>query len=156
MTELDRERNALGASSADAPSLAVVTGDARTGVVLRRALEARGWEVTWMHDPRALLRRGDAQRHEALLAIIDHAETDALEMLAALAAQPESPPVILLTRLAAAASLGPSVLGALGVARLLPWPSRLDPIAAALDEVCSRSRATAAAVAVEQQVVVSP
>lgn len=121
-------------SPAQRPSAGVVCSDARTGLVLRRALEDRGWDVTWMKDPHALLRRRDIGRHQALLAILDGVEPEVLGTLAAVARRPQPPPVVLLTRMATARTLGPAVLRALGVVQLLSWPARIDAIAAALED----------------------
>lgn len=129
-----QNQSPLASTSAERPSAGVLCADARTGLVLRRALEDRGWDVTWMKDAHAVLRRSDTRRHQVLLAILDGVEPEVLGTLAAVARRPKPPPVVLLTRMATARTLGPAVLRALGVSRLLSWPARIDPIAAALEE----------------------
>jgi CheY-like chemotaxis protein len=102
---------------------------ARDGVVLERALEGRDWLVTHLETGRAFESWLDP---DVILLMLDDDELDVFETLMRLSAMKNRPPVVLLTRLADARALGPSVLESLGVDRLVSWPSRADKIEAEL------------------------
>jgi len=112
--------------------VAVIEPDERSGLVLARALETRGWIVTRLRRSRDLAR---SQRPDILVAALDGDEAGVLETLVRLAAAPLRPPVLLLTRRTGARVL--ESLGALGVDRLIGWPCRVQEIVSAIDQLCA-------------------
>lgn len=109
--------------------------------MLERALEARGWAVTRLSDARALAAGAARAAYDVILVALDGNDTDALELLIRLAGIPHKPPVLLLTHRTRAASFSDHALAALGVSRLLAWPCRVDPIAAAIEDAWVAARA---------------
>jgi DNA-binding response OmpR family regulator len=112
--------------------VAVIEPDERSGLVLSRAFESRGWTVTRLRRSRDLAR---SQQPDILVAALDGDEAGVLETLVRLAGAPLRPPVLLLTRRAGARVL--ESLSALGVDRLIGWPCRVQEIVSAIDELCA-------------------
>lgn len=112
--------------------VAVIEPDERSGLVLARALETRGWTVTRLRRSRDLAR---SQRPDILVAALDGDEAGVLETLVRLASSPARPPVLLLTRRTGARVL--ESLDALGVDRLIGWPCRVQEIVSAIDQLCA-------------------
>jgi DNA-binding response OmpR family regulator len=127
--------------------VAVIEPDERSGVVLTRALEARGWTVIRVQRSRDLARW---QSPDILVAALDGDEAGVLEALVRLAAGPRKTPVVLLSRRASARVL--DSLRALGVDRLIGWPCRVQEIVAAIDELCAARRPAPAPQAAEEPV----
>lgn len=112
--------------------VAVIEPDERSGLVLARALETRGWTVMRLRRSRDLAR---SQAPDILVAALDGDEAGVLETLVRLASSPARPPVLLLTRRTGARVL--ESLDALGVDRLIGWPCRVEEIVSAIDQLCA-------------------
>jgi DNA-binding response OmpR family regulator len=110
----------------------LVERDETAGLVLSRALAARGWEVIQLATGRTLTPALEEEA-DAVVLVLDDDENDIFDTLVRLSSQPMRPAVVMLTRRAHSRILAPSVLRALGVDRVLEWPCRADEVIAALE-----------------------
>ena len=83
-----------------ARALLLVDRDERAGALLGRYLEARGWRVSRISDPRRVIRQQAARGVEAPIVVLqfDEADTDCFELLGALAARAIAARVIVCAR----------------------------------------------------------
>lgn len=127
----------LSSINVELPRIGVVAGDERIAAVLARGLSARGWDIIEVRDPRSLLRRGDLERHDAVVAVLGSGDLEVFEMLAGLGRLEGAPPVVLLTKVETASALGPAILRELHISRMIAWPARVDVISRVLGQLCS-------------------
>jgi DNA-binding response OmpR family regulator len=111
--------------------LALVESADRGGIVLERALAARGWTVIRSESACTIESEGVAS-FDAVLLALDGDDADVFELLLWLSSLPQRPSVVLMTRRANARVLGCEVLAALGIDRVAAWPARVEEIEAAL------------------------
>ncbi|HEX8796111.1 MAG TPA: hypothetical protein VF765_34410 [Polyangiaceae bacterium] len=114
-----------------ARSVLLVDRDERAAALLGTYLEARGWRVSLVSDPRRVMRTRTKGGGEPPILVVklDEADADGFELLAALAARTFA------ARAVVCASGWIEGLAVLGVERVLASPCRFSDLATALEEV---------------------
>jgi ActR/RegA family two-component response regulator len=109
----------------------LVDRDERAGALLGNYLEARGWQVSHVSDPRRVLRTcaKGAVQPPILVVKLEETDTDGFELLAALAAR------TIAARTVVCAPGWIEGLALLGVERVLASPCRFSHLASTLEEV---------------------
>jgi DNA-binding response OmpR family regulator len=114
-----------------ARAVLVVDRDERAGAMLGSYLEARGWRVSQVSDPRRVVRRRATESGlpPIVLLQLDEGDADGFELLGALAAR------TLAARVIVCATAWIDGLAPLGVERVLAAPCRFADLANALEDV---------------------
>jgi ActR/RegA family two-component response regulator len=109
----------------------LVDRDERAGALLGNYLEARGWEVSHVSDPRRVLRTHTKGRGQPSILVVklEEMDPDTFELLAALAAR------AIAARTVVCAPGWIEGLALLGVERVLASPCRFSDLASTLEEV---------------------
>ena len=128
---VESEANEVEAlSHLPARSVLLVDRDERAGALLGSYLEARGWRVSKVNDPRRVMRRAKAVGHPPILVVqLDETDTDGFELLAALAAR------AIAARVVVCAPAWIEGLAMLGVERVLASPCRFADLVITLEDL---------------------
>ncbi len=131
--------------SSSVPSrVVIVDSDESFGVLLQHYLERLGHSVFRLTDSRYALRLLRELNADLLITTLDGEETDGVELLVGLAAEPRRTPVLLCTRHPSSSPAVMAATRALGVSQVLPRPCRFDVISAAVQALLEKPPAAAA------------
>ena len=116
----------------------IVDSDERFALLLESYLERLGHHIFRVADPRYALRMLRELSADLVITSLDGDETDGVELLVGLAAEPRRTPVLLCTRNAGSGAAVVSATRALGVSQVLPRPCRFDVISAAVQTLLGK------------------